>query len=421
MPLPSPTYTTETTAKRTNGPRTTRTTASMLVLSWDLPPFLIVDDLAAVTTQRSRSGVSVWSASLFPRAVQVGSALSTRSARETGSSRAATRRNLSYLDAIRPNSWVWILFDPHDGRGPDCEIIGLVDRVSRSVTTGRNGTRQTRIRVTGAGWEKALESTRAMSVPVFSGDATVDAPTLWDLLEKRFPAAGGTRSRTVPVATAVQEIVTAFLGVRAGASAPTTPEAVASAISEASEGLLRGDETGPLRGQFNIPHVGRALSEFIRYDIDERVTEVVQVSPATYWGSLSESAMALTRSHANEPLNDLIFDVRPLGSRLATRSASVDTESVAKSLETINAAIASASEVRDPDLSGVVGRWAPTITLRQRPLFEQEVVNTPHRVNLNAEHLASEDIGTSDADLVNALFLSALGEPGGNIGQRMIQ
>jgi hypothetical protein len=73
------------------------------------------------------------------------------------------RRN--YLNYIFPNDYVYIYFDPGDGRGFILTFFGFIDRIERSVSTGGNGETTTRFTVTCSDFTKAFDKTNVYFNP----------------------------------------------------------------------------------------------------------------------------------------------------------------------------------------------------------------------------------------------------------------
>ena len=68
------------------------------------------------------------------------------------------RRN--YLNLLFPNDYVFILFDPGDGRGWTYSFFGFIDRVNRNVTVDPAGVSTTRYVVTCSDFTKAFDATQ---------------------------------------------------------------------------------------------------------------------------------------------------------------------------------------------------------------------------------------------------------------------
>jgi len=68
------------------------------------------------------------------------------------------RRN--YLNYIFPNDYVFIYFDPGDGRGFIMSFFGFVDRIERAITVNGDGTQTTVFNVTCSDFTKAFDKTQ---------------------------------------------------------------------------------------------------------------------------------------------------------------------------------------------------------------------------------------------------------------------
>jgi len=73
------------------------------------------------------------------------------------------RRN--YLNFIFPNDYVYIYFDPGDGRGFILTFFGFVDRIERSIAVSGNGESVTRYNVTCSDITKAFDKTNVYFNP----------------------------------------------------------------------------------------------------------------------------------------------------------------------------------------------------------------------------------------------------------------
>ena len=167
---------------------------------------------------------------------------------------------------------------------------------------------------------------------------------------------------------------------------------------------------------FNVPHINSTLFDLIRFDLDQSIEDVVSLSAETWFGSLTsgDSAMNLVRAHANLPLNDLYFDARPRWSRAQAprRDAAVRTPADE---------VANASAMPNAGVVETVTEWAPTLIFRRRPLLGDEVRAIPDAAEVDAADLVYDDVGRSDADLVNAMYLEGLTGPGSVQQQRFMR
>lgn len=75
---------------------------------------------------------------------------------------------LNYLNYLFPNDYVYIYFDPGDGRGFIRTFFGFIDRVGRTINTDSDGRTTTRFQVTCSDFTKAFDKTNLYFNPYIS-------------------------------------------------------------------------------------------------------------------------------------------------------------------------------------------------------------------------------------------------------------
>lgn len=75
---------------------------------------------------------------------------------------------LNYLNYLFPNDYVYIYFDPGDGRGFVRTFFGFIDRVGRTISTDSDGRTTTRFQVACSDFTKAFDKTNLYFNPYIS-------------------------------------------------------------------------------------------------------------------------------------------------------------------------------------------------------------------------------------------------------------